>query len=364
VLLNAKEGRLYPIYWSSNHLKAETETNFRLPAILYGNQVREALSTLTAQISSHPDNSPLHPLILPNSKDTLPEALTHLAGVILSCPAFAPDTYRLPLQEAVLEAQLVKQTEQIFWLETAIATLLSHGDIKADCPVSPGLTLVIQAGATTTEFALVTIPDKLQSLAHTDFCLHSMAYGGNHLDQDILCQLLYPQWVSQLQPFLPPLDEELPEPGKPDLPRRHTLSLRLQSHPIGHAFLEAGKLVKLILQEEAELTSHLGNQPWSVKRQALEAEVIKPLLRQWNDEIDSLLTQSGNTKKAIGQIICSGGTTLALGRALSAWLTDQFPQATLIQSIEEGIATDVAFGLARLPLFPKLGRFLVSRAQS
>jgi hypothetical protein len=57
--------------------------------------------------------------------ETLRDALQQLEGVVLGTPAAWSDTYRLNLREAVLESGLVRQAEQIFFLEEAIAPILA-----------------------------------------------------------------------------------------------------------------------------------------------------------------------------------------------------------------------------------------------
>jgi hypothetical protein len=64
------------------------------------------------------------------------------------------------------------------------------------------------------------------------------------------------------------------------------------------------------------------------------------------------LARTGKSKTAIAQVICSGGTTLAVWHSLTNWLTEKLPNATLIQSTDEDTGNQVATGLACLPIFP------------
>ena len=351
--------------------------------------------------------------------ETLGHALGQLEGVILGCPANWGDTYRLNLREAVLEAKLVRYPEQIFFLEDAIATLLtaitsSHVDVPEDeieeasnikgqggqggqgrqrgqrgfltqpsspspnLPISPspnplpqwrGGTLVINAGATTTELALVDLPDQIKDLTHDDFCLQSLSYGGNAIEQDIFCQLLYPQMSSeQLQQLSLNDDLKLPLPGQPDNSKRDRLALMLQSSPFGQAILKAVGYLKLILQHKDEFTLELGTERWLVKRLDLETNIILPFIQQLNRQLNALMIEAGLSEQGIYQAVCVGGTA-GLG-TLEKWLQEKLPNAAIVPDYHEvayskkgkllskltTYKTDswVATGLATLPLYPQL----------
>ncbi|NJK47546.1 hypothetical protein HC931_04565 [Candidatus Gracilibacteria bacterium] len=289
------------------------------------------------------------PVALGLSEDSFRQVLSQLDGVILSCPTGWGELYRDRLRQIVLKTQLVAKAEQVFFVEEAIAVLIANLALH---PIAPTTTLVIHAGAMTTELALVDIPDNDRTLAKSDITLESIAYGGREIDQDILVQLIYPQWISQLNPSIPRLDEEPPQPGEPDFYKRENLRLRLRSHPIGNSFLEAANLTKLILQEQEEFKTQLGNRAWGVKRQDFIQTIVAPYLEKIELGIDLLLAQTGKSQNAIAQVICSGGTTLAVWHRLTIWLTEKLPNATLIQSTDEDTGNQVATGLACLPLFP------------
>ena len=206
--------------------------------------VRQALQVMFATLTPNSTLPQAAIAVRANGLDTeiLATALQQLQGVILGCPAAWGDTYRFNLREAVLAAKLVQSSEQIFFLEDAIASVLAGlpslgrgedgemgnrgvgedaiASILAGLPHSGtgggkensssqtpdeeqpftlsrsswyGGTLVINAGATTTEVALVDLPDDLQHLTYNDFALYSLPYAGHAIDQDIFCQLLYPK---------------------------------------------------------------------------------------------------------------------------------------------------------------------------
>lgn len=336
---------------------------------LPANPVREALKALFSMLIPSEvgavNGAIVEAMGLP--KESFRRVLRDLEGAILSCPAGWGESYRKLLQETVLEIGLVGQSERIFFLEEALAVLLAH--VSLNC-VAQTTVLVIDAGAIATELVLADIPEDYRALSDRDFHLESFAYGGSAIDQDILVQLLYPQWVSQLNPSIPRLDEEPPQPGEPDLQKRENLRWRLQSHPIGHSFLEAAKLTKMILQQQEEFNARLGNCQWGVKRRDFSEKVVLPYLERLERAIDSLLLQTGKSPGAIEQVICSGGSMQAVWHALSPWISEKLPNATIIQNAGDTIETQAsatwgqthdlsfldraqtAIGLACLPLFP------------
>lgn len=371
-------------YYCHEHRKWEPQLQLNKQQLVSLSWVRQTLQALLATLT--PQNT------LPNAmmkvganglnSDTLKQALSNLEGVILGSPAAWGDTYRLNLREAVLAAKLVKYPEQIFFLEDAIATLLSVistsspnaqqlGEIfysnseQVQPSNSPrcGGTLVISAGATTTEMALVNLPNDLTTLTHNDFSLCSLPYGGNTIDQDIFCQLLYPQMSEeQLQKLAFNGQLELPLPSQPDQQKRDRLSLLLQSSAFGQALLKAAGYLKLILQHKNEFTLELGTDQWIVKRLDLENNIIEPFIQQLNQQLNALMIQTGLSDQEIFKVICTGGT--ANLEILKTWIQHKLPHATFIQDLinnnpQNPIPTPntecwVAAGLAALPLYPQV----------
>jgi hypothetical protein len=338
----------------------EWEPIFQLPdqqlVSLYW--VRQALQVLLETLtpkSTLPDSSIAVGAVGLEPK-TLQRALQQLEGVVLGYPAFWGDTYHFNLREAVLEAKLVRHPEQIFFLEDAIAAILA-GLPRSNAALSPhpwqGGTLVINAGATTTELALVDLPDDLQNLTHSDFSVSSLAYAGNAIDQDIFCQLLYPQLsVVQRQQLSLSSDLELPLPGQPDKLRRDRLVSLLQSSILGRSLLKASGYLKLILQRKDEFTLDLDTERWVLKRIDLENKVVLPFIQQLNRELNALLIATGISEQGIYQVLCIGGTA-TLG-TLHNWLEQKLPNATLLQDPDSPSGSWVATGLATLPLYPQV----------
>lgn len=337
------------------------------------------------------------------SKATYSKIINKLAGVICTCPSNWSEQYRFNIREALLNTKLVQHPQQVFFIEEAIACLLSeldgaNGEIvtfpKRSSSITAktseqrpvGGTLIINIGASTTEMALVDLPEKLQELAHSDFMLHSFSYAGKGIEQDIFCQLLYPPKYRESrigkptdgktftsnpwhwQPTIPGLDQmrwhgleleqiELPRPGEPDLSDRIRLQQKLESSLLGQATLDAVMALKLILQHQETFTLELADQRWTLQRRDLETQVFVPFVRRLNRELNRLLVARGIPTEAINQAILTGGTTTLA--AVSRWLRQKLPSAKIIQDLyvgENGSPTcsRVAYGLAMLPLHPQV----------
>lgn len=331
---------------------------------------------------------------------TFRTALQTLEGVVVGYPSHWSDTYSFNIREAILQTQLVSHPEQVFFIEDAIAVVLS-GLRGSQGSYWEGGTLVLNAGAATSELAVVNLPQNLEELTYSDFNLRSFSYAGNALDQDIICQVLYPLWLHHPYSLHPDsaandLDRrnweslgldglDLPLPGEPDPQARHRLQQRLFASPFGQQLLEAAKHLKLILQHQDQFTLELGGQSWTIMRRQLEAQVFLPFIQRLNRELNALLSHTGISTHAINQVICTGGT--ASLSAIARWLRQKLPNATIIQdtytsdritfplgdtsfsaenfdigdaaftaSATNNRATGcsrVAYGLATLPLYPQ-----------
>lgn len=337
------------------------------------------------------------------NEETFHNIINNLAGVICTCPSSWSEQYRFNVREAVLTSKLVEHPQQIFLVEEAIASLLSILDspdgetvqISDSQGLHPakssdnsliGNTFVINIGATTTEMALVDLPDDLQQLTHNDFMLHSFAYASNAIEQDIICQLLFPPKYRQTrdlnqpdnetitknpwqwQPAVPDLDQmrweslgleelDLPQLGEPDITARIRLQQRLESSLLGQAVLDAALALKLILQQQESFTLELADQRWVLQRRDLENHVFIPFVRRLNREFNKLLVARGIPTEAINQAILTGGVA-SLG-AVNNWLWQKLPNTKIIQDSylgENGApnCSRVAYGLAMLPLHPQV----------
>ncbi|MEM7554879.1 MAG: hypothetical protein AAF378_12400 [Cyanobacteria bacterium P01_A01_bin.84] len=340
------------------------------------------------------------------------QIIDNLAGVICNCPSNWTEQYRFNIREALLTSKLVQHPQQVFFIEEAIASLLPELDGATGEQVSfggqigvnyiqtrdrefNGSTLVVNIGASATEMALVDIPEHLHELTHDDFMLHNFSYGGQSIEQDIVCQLLIPEkWRSPIAATVTPslrskspvenpaanskpwnwrssgsnleqmrlsslgLDKvTLPKAGEPDTATRILLQKRLESSVLGQALLDAAGALKLILQQQESFTIELADQRWTLQRRDLEAQVFVPFVRRLNREINRLLVAKGIPTEAINQAILTGGVS-ALG-AVNRWLRQKLPNAKIIQDIHQNQpnipqCTRVAYGLALLPLHPQV----------
>jgi len=351
--------------------------------------MQQALQSLLALLRNAPgaSNSP-HPALnctVAGLDLPLPEVLQQLGGVIVGYPTGWSDTYLFNVREAILQAGLIAQPEQIFFVEDVIAAALS-GIYKSTETLGvsakpntlvqtassgwKGATLVVSAGVMATELAAVNLPDNLHQLTYADFSLHHFAYAGNAIDQDIVCQLLYPQVQDGAL-----LDSLIPVSGEPDEPARSQLQQHLASSALGQNLLEAARYLKLALQEQDRCTIEVEGEKWTVTRRQLESQVFLPYIQRLNRELNALLAQTGLSAQTVNQALCTGAT--ASLPAIARWLREKLPNATITQDTyvnptvglprsfklttpQSGTwqtvtaCSRIAYGLATLPLYPQV----------
>ncbi|MEH2359304.1 hypothetical protein [Nostoc sp.] len=366
--------------------------------------VRSLSKLLLTLKSDHTSTTPsLMAAAVGISEQNFPQIINNIAGVICTCPSSWSEQYRFNVREALLTSKLIQHPQQVFFVEEAIASLLpeldgangeqiklsdsqgSHSAKTSEHPIL-GNTLVINIGTTATEMLLVDVPETLLQLTYNDFMLHSFAYAGKGIEQDIICQLLLPPksrqsrpetssdpkttttnpW--QWQPSIPGLDQmrwqslgleelELPRVGEPDIIARIRLQQRLESSLLGQAVLDAALALKLILQHQDSFTLELADQQWILQRRDLESQVFIPFVRRLNRELNKLLVARGIPTEAINQAILTGG--VACIGTVNRWLRQKLPSAKIIQDLylaENGApnCSRVAYGLAMLPLHPQI----------
>ncbi len=295
--------------------------------------------------------------------EILVNILDSIAGVILNCPTKSGDAYRWNLREAALAAGLVPQPEQVVFVEEAIAPFLASLQIRHTDASYPthfpwrGYTLVINSGATATEFALVNA-NQSQNLTHGDFGLWSFPYAGNAFDQDIICQLLLSpatkimQNIYETDKLLLANDLELPIAGELETTNRQRLHFWLQSSAWGQTLLIAAQNLKLHLQTKTEHRLVLGSDQWLIQQDQYESMVVIPFLQQLNQQLNNFLSMTGVAEHSIFQVVCAGGTATSV--LLTEWLKIKLPQAVAIEKIGLPVGTMVAAGLASLPLYPQI----------
>lgn len=281
---------------------------------------------------------------------TFQAVLNQLTGVVLNYASGWSDAYCFNLREAVLAAGLVAQPEQVFFVEETIAALLADLPRGKWYGTGGGATLVVSAGATTTEMLLVNLPPGQDLITREHLHLRSLAYAGNALNQDILCQLLYPTAWDWDRVGVQSV--EFPLPGEPDLQVRHRFQQRLYSSVLGQQLLEAAQQIKQALQQHEAAELDLRNQSWTVCQIDFHSRVMLPYIQRLNRELNVLLTQTGIVAEAVGQVICTGGT--ASSPTIAHWLKQKLPNARIVQDSEVTPSSRIARGLAMLPMYPQV----------
>ena len=342
-----------------------------LPLQALQSALGELLRSLSAQRAS------CHAIGLQDG--TLRRILANLSGVIVGYPTNWPDTYSFNVREAVLAAGLVARDEQVFFLEEAIATLLSalpnpNMDPEDIDDQQPGLyncqwsggTVVLSAGATLTEAAIADLPADLEQLSYRDFAMRSFGYAGDSLDQDIICQLLYAPMQEEGSSPDSSTDQEwrslgldsldLPLPGEVDRAKRYRLRQRLHASSLGRQAIAIAQRLKVDLQEANQIEVSLGDRTWIVKRKDLETKVFLPYIQRVNRLVNGLLAQAEMSAETVKHVVCTGGS--ASLSAIARWLRQKFPNATIIQDTYSGEYSNscsrVAYGLANLCHYPNV----------
>ena len=437
VLLNQSTYHLYPLYWTSPislGLPEETEAvdlKFRLPSVLslqsadhaaiqlhdykpylgLPHQTSDRRQTVvqwsdTQQIPLIQITQALSELFssLIDSAEALElgATLPQLTGVAIGYPAQGSEVYRSNLRQIVLNARLVKELHQVYFVEDAIAAFLStlsssggreiilprnsQRNAVSDKNSEPKNTLIVAAGATTTELAIMQLQGSLDpnslDLSRDKVQIRSIPFAGHAIDQDIVCQLLYPLLTQDVEESLTRSLEEvlgeavaedfvveaidlatlalhnlkLPHAGDPDLELRSQLQQRLESSRSGQVLLDAARYIKLTLQQQSRCRLKLGNQHSVILRQDLGSQVLLPYIQRLNRELNALLLQTDLNVTDVNQVICTGGTA-SLG-AIARWLRQKLPNATITQDTYRSLPSDrcipgcsrMAYGLAVLPL--------------
>ena len=306
--------------------------------------VVDALTVLLQVVRDQSQSQELSPL-------KVRDILVNLQGVIVSVPSEWDDTYRLNIREALRRAELIQDGAAVVFVPEAIATLLGF---QAQLPHTEGETLVIHSGESHTDLAVVDLPAYFPQLHAGQIHSHSFDYGGIALKQDILCQLIYPQWLPHLADTLSTLAKTMPRAGEIDLEYRLLAAWQWRNSAVGRSLLQAAHQTKQLLQKREKFAAHLGDQEWQVSRIELEKKVIYPFQQQLNQQINHLFAVAGVTSPGIQQIICSGSNLDYCWSFLEPWLHQKFPQAELIRDQTPPVVSRVAVGLGLVPLIPEI----------
>ncbi len=338
----------------------------RSPQLHYAQDHWISLSTLRQQLAQQLLQIPMMrataALPLP-----LSGILKNLRGVVLGIPGEGSDCYCFNLREAVLEANLVQSPDQIFFVETAIAAWLGgqppiaplppHTPLPSHTPwpsdaKHPSHTFVIHTNPATTELGVIALPLGIEEVDSAQRHLLSFAYGDMAMAQDILCQMFY---GALSHPDLGVAS--LPVPGQPDVVIRDRLQQRLQSTLLGRSLLQMATTLHQAFRQPGALDFHIHGETRTVYPEDFNQAVLQPYLQRINSAINRVMAQANLIPSEIQQVICSG--EIASQETISHWMQKKFPTASPIclpvGTTNRG-TTNIATGLARLPLYPQLFR--------
>jgi hypothetical protein len=258
----------------------------------------------------------------------LQSILDKVVGLILISPSRWNEGDRNLLKNILLETLTISQGKDLIFVPKPIALTLSY--TPQNTSKTPSLSLLFNLTETMTELSLIDISQGISGIINQRF-----AYGTKGMDEDILCQLIYPQWYEQITATIVPLSQPFPNPGMADLLTRESLNKQLENYPLGKVLLEASQLTRLILQQKEAFSSTIMQKSWSVNRQEMGENVIKPWIEQINNKLTLLLSQGKYSPNSITQIIVSGEAISSVNYGLFPWLTERLPDAILIQAEDD-----------------------------
>lgn len=338
-------------------------------------------------------------------------ALSSLSNIVVGCPGHWPDTYPINIRRLLFQTSLIANTTRVTVLPEAIALILSRLPCPDGHPLTlpdqaasqivdqaslSGATLAISSGTTLTELSLVHVPSDLATLSRQDFYLHSLDYGGEALDQDIISHILLPIVNGEAGHPSPPENAEdasfysngfhlsfaeddwetiaktdwrCPPSGNPAIADRIRFQQTLHQSGAGHRLLTLAQALKIGLQYYEQCNLNVGERRFCIHRRDLGNQVLIPFVEMLKTSILHLLKDASTTESEIQQVICSGGT--ASFRIIALWLRKRFPNATIVQdsyglksqrngkdsvprSDEINQCSRVAYGLATLPLHSRI----------
>ena len=332
----------------------------QIPATLPLIWVRQALDTVLQCLNPHRDSLGWHCTAEGLVPAALAQALEKLEGIGVAVSHLASEAYAFNVREAVLAAGLVRQPDQVYFLEGAIAALLPHLHDRSlpsnapppspPHPLQPGSTLILHLDQGTTELALVSLPPAPLVPSAEDFLHGSLAHGEQALNQDIISQLLYPLLPEDQLDFDP---QHFPVPGEADRIHRSRFQHYLTHSALGNLLLEAATQLRLVLQHQEQFTLRIGAATHILHQTDLITKVLQPYFYCLNSLVNQLLSQGGWGRDSVAQVVVLGNP--ALVPHLATWLHQKFPQAQPVDFTSPTPPTPaLAVGLALLPLYPQL----------
>jgi len=296
-----------------------------------------------------------HPLL---TTEEVPQILRQLTGVILSCPANAPVSYRSVLRDGVLQSRLVDLPSRVVFLEDSIAALFSHA------PLPSGQILVIHGSYSRTELALLSLPQGSTAAQGI------LGFNGGQmaLTQAIIGQLLYPLLPqsdrSPLETFhLPEIPDflNLSEPlessppgtigsvdSHPSLHYHQHLQWHLQQSPLGNILLQAAERLQGALQQQEQFTLRIGQQNHILSAQQWQTQIVQPYHHKLHHTLQTLLHRTQLSTQSIDYILGTG--RLGCQPWVLQGLQSRCPQAKIIETGAEE-PSQLALGLAQFPVY-------------
>ncbi|BBA79097.1 hypothetical protein RGRSB_0523 [cyanobacterium endosymbiont of Rhopalodia gibberula] len=275
-----------------------------------------ALKTLKTQLMARTTS-----LILGETEYSVAQIINKLQGIIVVCPSQWNLVDRTQLQSLILDTYSLSTSDQIVWVPKAIAVALSYFS-----PTETARnTLIIDVGETMTELALVNVKNPFSSLIS-----RQLTYAFQSIDQDIFCQLIYPQWQSQITKISPCLKPHFPQVGNTNLFLRGAFNQQLKNHPLGNTFLEVAQLTRFILKQQDSFVSSLGEKSWGVTRHEFIQQITTHWIKKLNETSNSLFSLGETSQYEIGQIILLGKEIETVDYILHAWLHEKFLQNPVI----------------------------------
>jgi hypothetical protein len=267
-------------------------------------------------------------------KEELQTALNQVTRLVVNRPQGGEN------QELWL-AEVLRRTHRnspIDFQEIALAAWLGLGEQLPAAESS--CSLVLYGGSNFMQLALIHCQD---------FTFTNLAYGVEQLEQDIFCQLIYPQWQREFAPSLPNLTNLIPPVGLGESALRQKLLGTLENHPLGISLLQVAQLTRLILQQQNLVSTYLKEKPWQVRRSDLENQILTPLLAQLEGEVQNLLRQRQLSSADLAQVVVTGPFAENFP-LLRDWLADKFPGSSIYCPPFSPGVSQIARGLARSAL--------------
>ncbi|MDJ0846019.1 hypothetical protein [Crocosphaera sp.] len=264
------------------------------------------------------------PSVEVNNNIPLKTILDKIKAIVLISSSKWNNRDRNLLKNVIGENFDIGQGKEIIWLPKSMALTLSY--VHHNLSNQASLFCVINLTETMTELSIVDLSQGISGII-----TKQLFYGIQGIDQDILCQLIYPQWSEKITPTFPLLPQPFPTPGIAEIAKRKSLQQSLKNNSLGSALIEASQLTRLILQQQEEFTSSLCQQSWFVNRNKMIEIIINPWIKSIHQKLEILLSKSNYSSDSIAYILLAGEGLNCFDYALIPWLTQIFPNGKVVE---------------------------------